>query len=146
MLDEADSGVQDPELVVHLRDQIADLERQVEAAKATHVSEIGIISQMLSDAADENELCGAYDNTIAKINEHVTVKMLAREVEASIAVQGTVTFAFNRRMTVLVPMGSAADDPVNQDRVFNVIRSLGVRALTTSVVGDPTIEITEQVW
>jgi len=146
LLDEEDTGVQDPELVVHLRDSVADLERQLAEAKQRHINEVAIISELLADAADEHELCSVYDNTVARINQHLTVPLAAREVEVSILAHGTITFEFERRITLRVPMGSAADDPVNQDRVFGIIQSLGVRAMATSLVGDPTIGVTSQTW
>ena len=121
---------------VHLLDSIKDLEarvaraeQEVLGAQLAHIREIEIISNALIDQA---ELCGQYDNVVSGINSMVKVPLLMREVDVSIHVRGEVTFRFDRRFEMPVPMGIQANDPIVRERVAGVLRSMGIRALAMS--------------
>ena len=124
---------------VHLLDSIKDLEarvaraeQEVLGAQLAHIREIEIISNALIEEADQAELCGQYDNVVSGINSMVKVPLLMREVDVSIHVRGEVTFRFDRRFEMPVPMGIQANDPIVRERVAGVLRSMGIRALAMS--------------
>jgi hypothetical protein len=128
------SELPDPELIAHLRDTIADLERKVAETHQRHVDEIAFISDRLAEEADEHELCTVYDQVIASINDSdkVTVPLGQREVDVSVRITGSVSFHFDRRVTLAVPVGSVANSPLMRERALDLIISLGVRAMGNS--------------
>ena len=138
---------------VHLLDSIRDLEyrlaraeQEALGARLAHIREVQIISNEMNEQADEHELCGVYDNVVANVNTLLKVPMLTRDVDVSIRARGTITFDFDRRITLAVPMGSNADDAVVRERTLGVLTSLGLRNMTTSVGDSIDIEMDPLTW
>lgn len=137
----------DPELVAHLRDSIRDLEvrlaraeQEALGAELAHHREVEIISNEMNEQADEHELCGVYDSVVANVNALLKVPLIHREVDVSVRIRGTVTFNYERRVELSVPMGVGPNDDLVRQRVAGVLTSLGIRTLAMSAVPE-TVDI-----
>ena len=120
----------DPELVVHLRDQIRELEHQRDLAEAIHRSEVAIITEKLIEAADQNEMCGTYDAVIDHLNRHLTVKLGIREQENTLRIEGSITLDFTRYLGVRLPYNQDLDSDLTRERARSALRAMGLRWIT----------------
>lgn len=128
----------DPELVAHLRETIAALEREVAEAHQRHVTEIRLISERLNEEADEHDLCSAYESILRDINadERITVPLLMRDVDVVVQARGQVTFTFDRRFEIGLPMGTDVPGPLAQERTLALVRSIGLNGLARQGGGE----------